>query len=72
MRIVITGATGFIGTRLAEMLRDAGHEIVTLGRGASANYRWDATGDAPAEAFEGAGVVVHLAGEPVAQKWTAE
>jgi uncharacterized protein len=72
MRIVITGATGFIGKRLLVVLREAGHELVTLGRGTSANYRWDAASDAPSEAFEGADAVVHLAGEPVAQKWTPE
>src|SRR5579864_7355263 len=72
MRVVVTGATGFIGTRLTEALRSAGHEVVTLGRGASADYSWDAGSDAPAEVFEGANAVVHLAGEPVAQRWTPE
>ncbi len=72
MRIVITGATGFIGTHLAATLREAGHEIVTLGRGEAASYRWDPAADAPAKAFEGAGAVVHLAGEPVAQRWSPE
>ena len=70
MRIVITGATGFIGQHLATALRQAGHQIVTLGRGDSADYRWDLASGAPAEAFEGAGAVVHLIGEPVAQRWT--
>jgi len=64
MRIVITGATGFIGTHLTSALREAGHEIVTLGRNHSQS-------DA-AQAFEGAGAVVHLAGEPVAQRWSPE
>jgi uncharacterized protein (TIGR01777 family) len=64
MRIVITGAAGFIGTHLTSTLRQAGHEIVTLGRSHSAS-------DA-AQAFEGAVAVVHLAGEPVAQRWSPE
>lgn len=64
MRIVLTGATGFIGTNLNASLRQAGHEIVALPRGASAS-------DA-AQVFEGAGAVVHLAGEPVAQRWSPE
>lgn len=72
MRIVITGATGFIGARLAAVLRQAGHEIVTLGRGASNDYRWDGSADAPANALEGADAVVNLVGEPVSQKWTPE
>lgn len=72
MRIVITGATGFIGKHVIPTLQQAGHEIVTLGRSASANYRWDLTTSPPPEAFENAGAVIHLAGEPVAQKWTPE
>ena len=72
MRIAITGASGFIGNHVARTLRSAGHEIVTLGRGTSVNYRWDAGADAPPEAFEAAGAVVHLAGEPVSQRWTPE
>src|ERR1017187_5668421 len=72
MRVVITGATGFIGKHLVTALQQAGHQIVTLGRGDSANYRWDLASDAPAEAFEGAGAVVHLAGEPVGQRWSPE
>lgn len=72
MQIVITGASGFIGTRLSAVLRDAGHEIVTLGRGPSAIIRWDPGLDAPTEAFDGADAVVHLAGEPVAQRWSDE
>jgi uncharacterized protein (TIGR01777 family) len=72
MRIVITGATGFIGRNLVAALQKAGHDIVTLGRGESATHRWDTLSDAPAAAFEGAAAVVHLAGEPVAQKWTPE
>ena len=64
MRLVITGATGFIGKHLTSTLRQAGHEIVALGRGHSAS-------DA-ARAFEGAGAVVHLAGEPVSQRWSPE
>lgn len=61
MKIVITGATGFIGKSLTEKLRDDGHEITPLGRDFTA-----------VAAYEGADAVVHLAGEPVAQKWSPE
>jgi uncharacterized protein (TIGR01777 family) len=64
MRIVITGAGGFIGTHLASTLRQAGHEVAPLGRGASAS-------DA-AQLCDGASAVVHLAGESVSQRWTPE
>jgi dihydroflavonol-4-reductase len=36
MRIVVTGATGFIGCQLAQILAGLGHELVATGRAASA------------------------------------
>jgi uncharacterized protein (TIGR01777 family) len=71
-RIVVTGASGFIGTRLCDVLRQSGYEVATVGRGPSATFRWDYTSDAPPEAFESADAVVHLAGEPVVQRWSPE
>jgi uncharacterized protein (TIGR01777 family) len=81
MRVTLTGATGLIGPRLVEALRQRGDEVTVLTRdpakarqalpGVEA-VRWgDPTAEpAPAAAFEGRDVVVHLAGEPVAQRWT--
>jgi uncharacterized protein (TIGR01777 family) len=45
------------------MLRGGGHEVVPLGRG---------TSTAPEAVLEAADAVIHLAGEPVAQKWSPE
>lgn len=80
MTVVITGATGFIGRRLMKVLLDGGHSVRALSRRAGANMRaevrlfaWDPMKEAPPrEALQGADAVVHLAGEPVAQRWTAE
>jgi uncharacterized protein (TIGR01777 family) len=79
VRITITGATGLIGTRLVEALRARGDEVTVLSRsperargalGVDA-VAWDpAAGPAPAEALAGRDAVVHLAGEPVAQRWS--
>ena len=35
MRIVVTGATGFIGCQLAQILAGLGHDLVATGRAAS-------------------------------------
>ncbi len=76
MRITLTGGTGFIGRRLVTKLLADGHSLHLLGRRAHGGVRftdWDAgAGAPPAQAFEGAEAVIHLAGEPVAQRWTAE
>ncbi len=69
MRIAITGATGFIGSRICEAARERGHAVITVGR-SSGERRWDPmAGPAP---LEGADAVIHLAGEPVAAgRWTS-
>jgi len=81
MRVTITGATGFVGSRLVAALNGRGDDITVLSRDAArAGERlgvdavaWDWTrGPAPAAALAGRDVVVHLAGEPVSQRWNAE
>jgi hypothetical protein len=77
MRITVTGASGFIGRRLLERLQAAGHAVSVLGRkpaGGLPFYFWEAGGEnqPPEESLRGADAVVHLAGEPVAQRWTEE
>ena len=71
MRLGITGATGFIGRRAAEMARARGWEVVPFSR----NPRDPATrkfvpGE-PAD-FDGLDAVLHLAGESVLGLWTAK
>jgi uncharacterized protein (TIGR01777 family) len=78
MKITLTGASGFLGRRLIERLQQDGHTLHVLGRSrpkaAGVSFTaWDAVRDAvPVEAVEGADAVIHLAGEPVAQRWTSE
>jgi uncharacterized protein (TIGR01777 family) len=81
MRITITGATGLVGSRLVAALKGRGDEVTALSRdpvreterlGVSAE-RWDPlAAPAPAEALAGREGVIHLAGEPVAQRWSEE
>jgi uncharacterized protein (TIGR01777 family) len=85
-RIVVTGGTGFVGRRVVEELLARGDEVTVLtrdpartagrlprGARATAWTPGSLGGDgAWASALEGADAVVHLAGEPVAQRWTEE
>lgn len=68
MNVTVTGATGFIGTRLTRALLDAGHTVHALGRGEWQSHEREP----PPDALAGADAVIHLAGEPVAQRWTPE
>jgi uncharacterized protein (TIGR01777 family) len=76
VRVTVTGATGLIGRRLVERLTARGDEVTVLSRrdlDDPHSVRWDpAGGAAPVEALSGRDAVVHLAGEPVAQRWTDE
>ncbi|QEC49608.1 TIGR01777 family protein [Baekduia soli] len=81
MNVTLTGATGLIGTKLVRALRDRGDEVTVLSRSPErakeklgvAAVAWDLlTEPAPAEALRGRDAVVHLAGEPVAQRWNAK
>lgn len=77
MIIVVTGASGFIGRRLLKNFSTAGYEIRVLSRHAGTNlpagiklYASEPLqGPPPEECLRDADVVVHLAGEPVSQRW---
>jgi uncharacterized protein (TIGR01777 family) len=66
MRIAITGASGFIGSKLSESLSAQGHDIVSIGRGPANDIPWDpGTGTIDGEKLVKADAVVHLAGENI-------
>jgi uncharacterized protein (TIGR01777 family) len=75
-KILVTGGSGMIGTRLTELLLQRGHEVVHLGRherpGTVRTYLWDVRSrKIDARAFEGTETIVHLAGESIGDKpWT--
>lgn len=70
MKITLTGATGFLGGALTDRLRRDGHELRILSR-SQGPYQWSPSGgQPPEEALAGAEAVIHLAGEPVAQRWS--
>ncbi len=72
MRVTVTGGGGLVGSRLVTMLRARGDEVTILSRsGAHGAVAWDPlAGQAPAVALEGRDAVIHLAGEPIAQRWS--
>lgn len=77
-KVLITGGTGLIGTRLAELLIDAGYEVALLSRQTGPShyhtFRWDPRHDTldPA-AIRYADYIVNLAGSSVSDgKWTDE
>jgi len=80
MNITLCGASGFIGRHLLKVLGGVGHRLHVLSRHAGTNLPndvrlsvWDPLkGPPPRESLEGVDVLIHLAGEPVAQRWTAD
>jgi len=84
MRVVITGATGTIGMAVVGALRARGDEVLALSRDAGRarrrlgdavevrDWRDPARTSPPVDALAGAEAIVHLLGEPVDQRWTAE
>ncbi len=80
MRVLVTGATGFVGKVLVKQLIDANHEVVVLTRnipkaaitlGSQCRFfRWENTEFAPpVEAFEGVDGVINLMGETISKRW---
>lgn len=76
MRTAITGASGFIGTRLVSRLTKAGHTVIRIGRsrasGPQPDVVWDAVTRIDASALDGVDAVIHLAGESIGQRWSDE
>lgn len=78
MRAVVSGATGFVGSRLVERLerplvlsRSPERARAALGDGVEP-HGWDpAAGLPPVEAFRDVEAIFHLAGDPIAEgRWT--
>jgi uncharacterized protein (TIGR01777 family) len=74
MKIVISGASGLIGTPLVTRLRGKGHEVVRLVRRAPARgeAQWDPkAGVLDPAILEGVDAVIHLSGAGIGDKrWT--
>ncbi|RWR18950.1 DUF1731 domain-containing protein [Microbacterium enclense] len=66
-RVVIAGASGFVGQALVAAFRADGYDVVTVGRTGTAT--WGDT-DAIARLIDGADVLVNLAGKIVSCRYT--
>ncbi len=76
MNYLLTGATGFIGQHLVNYLLDNGHEVNYLGQkrgtaldGRAAFHLWKRDEEPSLNSVPRLDAIVHLAGEPVAQRW---
>lgn len=82
MRVLVTGASGFIGSAACDALLARGDEVVGLTRDPEkarrtnprvAWHAWEPTLERPpAEAFEDVDGVINLLGEKIDQRWTEE
>ncbi len=82
MKVLVTGASGFIGSALCDSLLVRGDRVAGLSRdpqrarGTNPNvvwHPWEPTLERPpAAAFEGVDAVVNLLGESIDQRWTDE
>jgi uncharacterized protein (TIGR01777 family) len=81
-KVVVTGASGLVGSALCDALLNLGDHVVGLSRSpekasqaqpAVQWFSWESTRERPpAEALDGADAVIHLAGEPINQRWNQE
>jgi len=72
VRVLISGASGLIGSRLRPALVLDGHTTVALVRKAPAGdqVQWDPASSLDPKPFEGFDAIVHLAGKNIAGLWT--
>jgi uncharacterized protein (TIGR01777 family) len=83
MKVAVSGATGTIGSALVAGLLARGDEVTALSRDSdrarsrlaqvqAVEWRDPVSEPAPAEALGGRDAVVHLLGEPIAQRWSSD
>lgn len=79
MHYLVTGATGFIGRKVVSALLTRGNGVTYLSRrrnptmdSRAAFFQWTAPDPPPLNVIPRIDAIIHLAGEPIAQRWTPE
>ncbi len=67
MKVVMSGASGFVGSHLTKEFKDRGWKIVPLNRS-----DFKLSDSEFARKLTGADLVVHLAGAVISRRWTEE
>jgi len=78
MKVLITGATGLVGTSLVKALQQRGHDINYLTTSThgqplpgATRFLWNiAEEKLDQKSLEGVQAIIHLAGAPIAKRWT--
>ena len=71
-KVILTGATGLVGKAVGLQLTSLGYEVIPFrSRHDGAGGMNHLTGHIDRDALEGAFAVIHLAGEPISQRWSA-
>ena len=74
MKVVVSGASGLIGSVLVPTLRAAGHDVIRLVRGEATGadeLYWDpGAGEIDAARLEGVEAIVNLSGANLDKRWT--
>ncbi|NLU84527.1 TIGR01777 family oxidoreductase [Rhodococcus sp. HNM0569] len=74
LTVAVSGSSGMVGTALTAFLTTGGHRVIRLVRGTPRGddeRRWDPSSPAP-DLLAGVDAVVHLAGAPIAGRFTGE
>jgi uncharacterized protein (TIGR01777 family) len=84
MKVTVTGATGTLGAQLVKLLGSRGDEVTVLSRNADSareklgtavralEWKSPKSEAPPTESLAGQEAVIHLLGEPVAQRWSED
>ncbi len=73
LRVAITGASGLVGSALSAFLTTGGHRVTAVSRTARAPGEVvfaPQSGAGDLSALDGFDAVIHLAGAPIAKRWT--